>query len=117
MQKPFITIMAILAAFAAAGSAWAQATPAAPPSVFGGVTIGPLGIGGQANFVLQGHDDFRSPYEGTNSLRAQGERALSRVLTLYTTCRLSRDSELVVDVESSGGKGISNALGVAGFSK
>ena len=116
MQKSFNTVIAILAAFAAAGGALAQATPAAPPpSVFGGVTVGPLGIGGQANFVLQGHGDFRSPYEGTNSLRAQSEHALSRVLTLYTTCRLSNDSELVVDAESAGGKGISNALGVAGF--
>ncbi|HXA19341.1 MAG TPA: carbohydrate porin [Thermoanaerobaculia bacterium] len=123
MQKPISTALtkrahAIASAivFAAMPSLRAQATaPAEPPAVFGGIEAGPLWIGGQANYILQGHGDFHSPYEGANSLHAESEHALSHVLTLYTVCRLSKGSELVVDVESAGGRGISDAFGIAGF--
>jgi high affinity Mn2+ porin len=111
-----LAIAAAIAFVAASSPVLAQeGAPAQPPSLFGGVEAGPLWMGGQANLVLQGHGRFHSPYEGSNSLRAESERELSRVFTLYTTCKLSKGSELVVDIESAGGKGISDAFGVAGF--
>ena len=47
-------------------------------------------------------------------LRA-AEHATSRVLTLYTGYQLSKHTEALFDLESAGGRGISDALGMAGF--
>jgi len=38
-----------------------------------------------------------------------------RVLTLYTGFQLTKTSEILVDVEETGGLGLSAALGIAGF--
>ena len=43
------------------------------------------------------------------------EHTLSRVLTLYTGLRLGHGWEAVVDVESAGGRGLSEAFGLGGF--
>src|ERR1041384_3472410 len=45
-------------------------------------------VSGQANPVVQGHGDFRSPYEGEHSLRPTHEHAISRLVTIYTRLRL-----------------------------
>lgn len=65
--------------------------------------------------VFQAHPDFHALYSGLNSLSASGEHATSRVLTLYTGYELSKHTEVLFDLESAGGKGLSNALGMAGF--
>jgi hypothetical protein len=75
----------------------------------------PFWISGQINLITQYHPTFHSPYSGPNSLSAQSEAATSRVLTLYTGVRFSQSMELLFDVESAGGSGIGNALGLAGF--
>jgi high affinity Mn2+ porin len=73
-------------------------------------------ISGQSNFIFQAHDPFHSPYAGTNSFQSRiGQTALSRVLTLYTGVKLRRWTEFVFDLEETGGKGMSSALGIAGF--
>ncbi|HVJ07709.1 MAG TPA: carbohydrate porin [Acidisarcina sp.] len=72
-------------------------------------------ISGQANFILQAHGPFHSPYQGTNSLIGQGETAGSRVLSLYTGVRLPHSTEVIFDLEETGGGGLSQALGLAGF--
>ena len=73
-------------------------------------------ISGQANFIFQAHNPFHSPYAGTNSFQSRVETtALSRVLTLYTGVKLARWSEFIFDAEEAGGKGLSQALGMAGF--
>jgi hypothetical protein len=72
-------------------------------------------LSGQVNFIFQWHGDFTSPYEGPNSLRAESEDALSHLLTLYTGVRLGSRTDVIFDVESAGGRGISDALGLAGF--
>jgi len=72
-------------------------------------------LSGQINLVLQWHPQFRARYSGENSLRAQGENATSRVLSLYTGLRVARNTELFCDIESAGGRGISDAFGLAGF--
>src|SRR5262249_20445809 len=71
-------------------------------------------LSGQINFVLQWHPQFRARYSGENSLRAPGENATSRVLSLYTGLRVARNTELFCDIESAGGRGISDAFGLAG---
>ena len=72
-------------------------------------------ISGQANFILQGHGGFPALYSGPNSLKDTSEHAISRVFTLYTGVEVRRGTELQFDVESTGGRGISDALGLAGF--
>lgn len=72
-------------------------------------------ISGQANFIRQQHGSFPAEYSGPNSLRSSAEHATSRVLTLYTGFQITNNLEILADVESAGGNGLSNALGVAGF--
>src|SRR5216683_7191521 len=72
-------------------------------------------ISGQANFISQWHPAFHSPYEGRNSLSPQAQDASSRILTLYTGLRLTNSVELLCDVQETGGHGIGEALGIAGF--
>jgi hypothetical protein len=73
-------------------------------------------ISGQANFIFQAHTPFHSPYAGPNSFQSRLETtALSRVLTLYTGIKLARWTEFVFNAEEAGGKGLSEALGIAAF--
>lgn len=72
-------------------------------------------ISGQANIVFQWHPSFPAKYTGLNSLRTGTEHAATRILTLYTGYEISRNTELFLDIESSGGNGISNTLGLAGY--
>src|SRR5690349_11683095 len=69
-------------------------------------------LSGQLNLIEQAHDAFLSPYDGPNSLRASREHALSRVWTVDTGYRLSPRLEVLFDLESAGGGGISDALGL-----
>src|SRR5271157_3341743 len=76
---------------------------------------GRLWISGQANFIFQTHPPFYAEYSGPNSLQPYYEKATSRVLTLYTGFELTKSIEVLVDVEEAGGQGLSQALGLAGF--
>jgi high affinity Mn2+ porin len=72
-------------------------------------------VSGQANFISQWHPAFHSPYQGSHSLSPEAQDATSRVLTLYTGLRLTNTTELLCDVQETGGHGIGEALGLAGF--
>ena len=76
-------------------------------------------LSGQANIIFQGDLPFHSPYEGTNSFRNSAEYKTSLLGTLYTALRPTRsiryNTDLILDLESSGGRGLSQALGLAGF--
>ena len=74
-----------------------------------------LWISGQANIISQWHPAFPSPYQGRNSLSPQAQDASSRVLTLYTGLRLTDTTELLCDVQETGGHGIGEAFGLGGF--
>ena len=74
-----------------------------------------LWLSGQANFISQWHPVFHSPYQGKNSLTPEAQDATSRVLTLYTGWRATNTAEFLCDVQETGGHGLSEALGVAGF--
>jgi len=72
-------------------------------------------ISGQVNSITQFHPPFHAAYSGENSASPSSEIASSRVLTLFTGFRLTGSTEILLDVESAGGSGISSALGMAGF--
>jgi high affinity Mn2+ porin len=72
-------------------------------------------ISGQANIVLQWHGRFPAAYSGTNSFKPAPENTTSKVYTLFLGYELTHTTEIFLDVESAGGHGLSNALGLAGF--
>jgi high affinity Mn2+ porin len=73
-------------------------------------------ISGQANFIYQYHPSFASPYSGPNSFSGAAEGEMSHVYTLFTGFQLFQNTEILADFESAGGKGLGNALGIAGYS-
>jgi hypothetical protein len=79
----------------------------------------PFFAGGQANIIFQANPPFHSPYEGVNSFVGRGEYKTSLVGTLYLGAQLLRSprysTDLIVHFESAGGRGVSQALGLAGF--
>lgn len=107
----------------------AQATPEKPatadttsaddsdqdPTVFPHSSTWPFFIGGQLNMIFQVHPPFHAKYSGPNSFRNQGENALSRVATLYLGVQATHTTEFLFDVEETGGRGLSDAFGLAGF--
>jgi len=104
--------------------AGAQSGDGAPPgsdsSDAGPVTLFPHSdtsrywISGQANIILQWHGSFPAKYTGTNSLRPEAENGTSKVYTLYLGYELTSTTEVFFDMESAGGHGLSNSLGLAG---
>jgi high affinity Mn2+ porin len=72
-------------------------------------------ISGQANFISQWHPAFHSPYRGPNSLSPEAQDATSRLLTLLMGVEVSGTTEFLCDIQESGGHGIGEALGLAGF--
>jgi high affinity Mn2+ porin len=99
--------------------------PEAPDPTDGAPTMFPHSetsrfyIAGQANIIFQAHGPFHSPYDGVNSLLSRGEYKPSLLGTLYLGAQLRRDpktnTDVLFDLESSGGRGVSEALGLAGF--
>ena len=103
----------------------AASAPAAPDSTSDSDSNDPLTlfphsetshywISGQANIVLQWHPAFPAEYSGPNSLRPLGENATSKVYTLFLGYALTHNTEVFLDIESSGGRGLSSSLGLAG---
>jgi high affinity Mn2+ porin len=76
-------------------------------------------ITGQANIIFQAHPGFHSPYSGVNSLLARGEYKTSLVGTLFlgyqVIARPRYELDAIYDEESAAGRGVSEALGLAGF--
>ena len=76
-------------------------------------------IAGQANIIFQAHGPFHSLYSGPNSLLSRGEYKPSLLGTLYLGAQLRRDphteTDVIFNLESAGGRGDSEALGLAGF--
>ncbi|MGC2298820.1 MAG: carbohydrate porin [Acidobacteriaceae bacterium] len=76
-------------------------------------------ISGQANSIYQMHGNFHSPYQGKNSFTAPFEYKASEVGTLYLGYQLNKnpryETDVIYDEENAGGRGLSQALGLAGF--
>ena len=89
----------------------------------------PWYVAGQVNIIFQAHPPFHSPYAGANSLHGAGEYKTSLLGTLYLgfqpwlalsrpeshTRALRYNTDLILNMESAGGRGLSEALGLAGF--
>lgn len=74
-----------------------------------------LWISAQGNFIRQQHPTFDAKYSGPNSFLPGREHATSRVETLYAGFQITNRLEILTDIESAGGAGLSGALGIAGF--
>ncbi|MBO0857205.1 MAG: carbohydrate porin [Chloracidobacterium sp.] len=75
-------------------------------------------ISGQANIIYQAHPPFHALYSGANSLSNAGEYKTSLLGTLFLGLQaphMRKRTEFLLDIESAGGRGISQALGLAGF--
>jgi len=72
-------------------------------------------LSGQLNVIAQAHPSFTSPYSGPNSLSAGSDARASFVATAFSGYRVTDTTELLFDLESAGGGGIGDALGLAGF--
>ena len=72
-------------------------------------------LSGQVNVIYQWHPAFQALYTGPNSLLPWREHATSHVATVYTGLSVGRSTEFLLDLESAGGGGISQAFGLAGF--
>ncbi len=110
----------LLGAAVGAGAQTESAQPAAPLlTMFPHSDTSAWWLSGQANIIFQAHGAFHSPYEGPNSFTARGEYKTSLLGTLYTgyAWHFNRryETDFLVDVESTGGRGLSQALGLAGF--
>ena len=73
------------------------------------------GLHGQTTFVTQYHPGFHSAFRGPNSLDPQAQARETFDLTLYGGLRLWHGAALWVNPEVDQGFGLSNTLGVAGF--
>ncbi len=72
-------------------------------------------LSGQINIIAQAHPSFPAAYSGPNSMQPQAQVAASRVLTLYTGAELTPNTQVILDIESAGGHGLSDGVGIAGF--
>ena len=113
---------------ATAASGLAQTTPFTLPETPSTATAATLFhhsdkprylILGQANIIFQAHAPFHSPYQGDNSLVGRGEYKTSLIGTLFLGYQLRSNpqsaTDVIFNVESAGGRGVSQALGLAGF--
>jgi high affinity Mn2+ porin len=89
------------------------APPQTPDPQAGGEDFALLG---QSTFTLQGDAPFHSPFRGPNSLAAGGEARETFDATLYAGARLWKGAEVWIDPEIDQGFGLSDTLGLAGFS-
>lgn len=89
-----------------AATAQAQDAPAPPED---------WALHGQFTNVTQHHAHFNSPYQGQNSLDADGRTEETSDITLYAGWRLAPSTELWINPEIDQGFGLSNTVGMAGF--
>jgi high affinity Mn2+ porin len=121
--------LCLLLAVACTEPAWAQENPPAdqpqpdapetqnqtPDTFFEHSQTAKWWVSGQANFIFQANGPFYAQYSGPHSFNNHSDNALSRVLTLFTAYEFTPQSQIYLDVEESGGAGLSAALGLAGF--
>jgi len=76
-------------------------------------------ISGQEDTIYQMHFNFHSPYQGANSFTAPFQYKASEVATLMLGYQLRAtpryETDLLYDEENAGGRGLSQAFGLAGF--
>jgi len=106
--------LASASAQSAASSDQAVATQD-PPTMFQHSSTTRYWISAQENIIFQYHPSFSAKYSGPNSLHSHSESATSNIGTLYLGYEVAKNTEIFLDIESAAGGGISDALGLAGF--
>ena|SRR5690242_7712152 len=96
--------------------AWPQDSPDSPSAILPHPASDRFWISAQDNIIYQYHPSFPAKYGDVNSLHSHAEDATSNIGTLYLGWAPTRTTELQLDIESADGGGISDALGLAGFS-
>jgi high affinity Mn2+ porin len=76
----------------------------------------PWSFHGQATYVMQWHPDFTAPYTGANSMTPYSNSAQTSDITLYLGRKLWSGAEFYINPEIDQGFGLSNTLGMAGYS-
>jgi len=70
----------------------------------------------QQTIITQYKPSFNAAYNGQNSLSPLSETQTSITSTFFGSARLWKGSQIIFDPELSGGAGLSQTLGIAGFS-
>ena len=70
----------------------------------------------QATVIPQRHTRFHSPYMGENSLLPDEGWATSLTNTFFFALKPWKHTQLIINPEDAGGRGLSDATGLAGFS-
>ena len=73
-------------------------------------------IHGQSTYLGQGYPAFRAPYTGTNSLTPARQAQATWSNSLYLNARLWEGGEVYYNPELLQGFGLSDTVGIAGFS-
>jgi hypothetical protein len=106
---------------AAASSAHDEAVPSSDPtvSIAADTNDAPAPksyeIGGQITILPQGLFGFHSPYAGPHSLQSVAEIRTTDTYTLYLGDRINKHLEVYLDPEMTLGSGLSDGVGLAGF--
>lgn len=72
-------------------------------------------ISAQDNIISQWHPPFHADYNGPNSFHSHAEGATSNIATVFTGFELTNTTEIFMHFEAAAGGGLSDALGLAGF--
>ncbi|WP_227753979.1 MULTISPECIES: carbohydrate porin [Ramlibacter] len=109
MKKPLALALAALAGLQAVAALAADDGSPAPADEAGALHL-------QFTNVTQKHPPLRSPYAGPNSLKASERAEETSDITLYAGWRPWRGASLWINPEIDQGFGLSNTVGLAGFS-
>jgi high affinity Mn2+ porin len=72
-------------------------------------------VSGQDNIISQWHPSFDAKFSGPNSFRTHADHATSNIATLFTGFQITSTTEIFMHFEAVAGGGLSDALGLAGF--
>lgn len=119
-MRPAQPVFLVFCLFLASMPSLGQEAPATPPlTVFPHSKTSQFYAAGQVNSIFQAHTPFHSPYQGVNSMVSRGEYKVSLVGTMFLAAQAHRspryNTDLILNFESADGRGISQALGLAGF--
>ncbi|HWX91018.1 MAG TPA: carbohydrate porin [Terriglobales bacterium] len=115
---PIGTLLLCLASAAVAQTSESTGAPLAddpPVTMFPHSQSARGWISGQDNIIVQWHPSFDAKYSGANSFRTKAEHATSNIATLFTGYELTNTTEIFMHFEGAAGGGVSDALGLGGF--
>lgn len=99
----------------------AQSSDANPPADDPVLTMFPHSdaarwwLSAQDNIISQWHPGFDAKYNGPNSFHSHAEGSTSNIATVFTGLELTHNTEIFMHFEAAAGGGLSDALGLGGF--